>query len=303
MSVLVDIIGDIHGHADALERLLQLLGYRRRAGIYEHPKGRTAVFVGDFIDRGPRIRETLHIVKDMCDSGQATAVMGNHEFNAICFHTPHSERGGFFRDHSWKEINQHMATMEQFRYYRAEWDCFTEWFGTLPLWIDEENYRVIHACWDQEHIDYLMAHYEGMDPNFLAKATDHQGMPPEFHAVEELLKGKEERLPEGFSFRDKDGVQRYECRTRWWTSRFERETYGDYLMECPEQLYSQTLPEASRGGFQYEDSKPVFFGHYWMKGVPELTSPNAICLDFSVAKGGYLAAYSLDTRQLSWVCV
>jgi len=66
------------------------------------------VFVGDFIDRGPKIRETLHLVRDMVESGNALSVMGNHEFNAISFHTPHTENGGFFRDHTIKEINQHI---------------------------------------------------------------------------------------------------------------------------------------------------------------------------------------------------
>jgi hypothetical protein len=41
-----------------------------------------AVFVGDIIDRGPRIREALHIVHDMVEAGQALCIMGNHEFNA-----------------------------------------------------------------------------------------------------------------------------------------------------------------------------------------------------------------------------
>jgi hypothetical protein len=212
MQDRIDFIGDIHGHADALERLLQILGYRRKSGIYGHPQGRKAVFVGDFIDRGPRIRETLHIVKDMCDAGHASAVMGNHEFNAICFHTPHTEKGGFFRDHSWKEINQHMATLEQFRNYRAEWDHFLEWFKTLPLWIDEENYRVVHACWDPAHIATLSARFAGIDHDFLNRATDNENATPEYLAVEELLKGKEETLPDGLTFTDKDGAIRHECR-------------------------------------------------------------------------------------------
>ena len=46
-----DIIGDIHGQADALDRLLDLLGYRLSDGVRRHPDGRRAVFLGDFIDR------------------------------------------------------------------------------------------------------------------------------------------------------------------------------------------------------------------------------------------------------------
>ena len=82
-----DIIGDIHGHADELEALLKKLGYQLNDGTYSNNAGRKVVFLGDFIDRGPKIREVLHIVKNMCDNGHAMAIMGNHEFNAISLHT------------------------------------------------------------------------------------------------------------------------------------------------------------------------------------------------------------------------
>ena len=64
---MYDLIGDIHGHADALQKLLRELGYAKQKGIYRHPD-RQAIFFGDFIDRGPRIRETLEIVRpNGCD--------------------------------------------------------------------------------------------------------------------------------------------------------------------------------------------------------------------------------------------
>ena len=47
----------------------------------------------------------------------------------------------------------------------------------------------------------------------------------------------------------------------------------------------------SRTDYRYHERKPVFFGHYWLKDRPEITAPNAACLDFSVAKEGYLTAY------------
>ena len=54
-----DVIGDIHGHADALRRLLTRLDYREDAsGVFRHPL-RTVIFVGDYIDRGPQQRVTL----------------------------------------------------------------------------------------------------------------------------------------------------------------------------------------------------------------------------------------------------
>ncbi len=59
---MYDFIGDIHGHADKLEALLQQLGYQLVDGVYTHPQ-RKVIFVGDYIDRGPKIRETLQIIK------------------------------------------------------------------------------------------------------------------------------------------------------------------------------------------------------------------------------------------------
>jgi hypothetical protein len=48
----------------------------------------------------------------------------------------------------------------------------------------------------------------------------------------------------------------------------------------------------------YQSSeKPVFFGHYWLKGKPIILKDNICCLDYSIAKKGYLAAYSFDGEK------
>lgn len=70
-----DIIGDIHGCARELESLLGTLGYAD--GV--HPEGRTAVFVGDLVDRGPDSPAVLRRVMGMVGSGAALCVPGNHE--------------------------------------------------------------------------------------------------------------------------------------------------------------------------------------------------------------------------------
>ncbi|MFE6093607.1 polynucleotide kinase-phosphatase [Streptomyces massasporeus] len=70
-----DIIGDIHGCAAELEALLAKLGYVD--GV--HPEGRTAVFVGDLVDRGPDSPGVLRRVMAMVKSGNALCVPGNHE--------------------------------------------------------------------------------------------------------------------------------------------------------------------------------------------------------------------------------
>jgi hypothetical protein len=67
-----DTIGDVHGQADKLKRLLRVLGYEKIGGVYGSAD-RKAVFVGDLIDRGPAIGETLEIVKAMVDAGSGSA--------------------------------------------------------------------------------------------------------------------------------------------------------------------------------------------------------------------------------------
>src|SRR5579862_3568063 len=75
-----DIIGDIHGCCDELEALLSRLGYAPGAeGAWRHEAGRKAVFVGDLVDRGPRIADTLRLVIGMTKAGSAFCVPGNHD--------------------------------------------------------------------------------------------------------------------------------------------------------------------------------------------------------------------------------
>ncbi len=79
-----DIIGDIHGCGAELESLLEKLGYRRgEQGVYAHPEGRKAAFLGDFCDRGPRSADVLRLVMDMVGAGQALAVPGNHDVKLL----------------------------------------------------------------------------------------------------------------------------------------------------------------------------------------------------------------------------
>lgn len=71
-----DIVGDVHGCDDELAALLDRLGY---APDGQHPEGRRAVFLGDLVDRGPKVAEVLDRVKAMVEAGRALCVPGNHE--------------------------------------------------------------------------------------------------------------------------------------------------------------------------------------------------------------------------------
>jgi hypothetical protein len=297
---MYDLIGDIHGHAGPLVRLLGKLGYAGRDRVYAHPH-RRAIFLGDFIDRGPEIRETLAIVRAMVDAGTALAVMGNHELNALAFHSPDPfSPGEHLRRHNEANCHQHAETMRQLS--ASELTAALDWFRTLPLWLDLDGLRVIHACWDEA----LTRQLEGLtvDDDFLVAACRRDGRL--FSAVEALLKGKEARLPDGFTNTDKDGHVRRTARMRWFDAPAGH-TIRSYAIEeiaCDAPL-PQAVLDAARPYPRSE--KPVFVGHYWMRGErPELLSPNVACVDWSVAKGGFLCGYrwngeqSLDPANFVW---
>jgi protein phosphatase len=82
-----DIIGDVHGCGEELRALLDELGWvvsfdgvRHSA---RHPEGRTLVFLGDLVDRGPEVSEVLHLVMDLVAEGSAMCVPGNHEIKLL----------------------------------------------------------------------------------------------------------------------------------------------------------------------------------------------------------------------------
>jgi protein phosphatase len=88
-----DIIGDVHGCCDELEALLQQLGYAATLlgeedpvwgkKAYVHPEGRKAIFVGDLVDRGPRILDAVRLVRNMVRAGSALCVPGNHDMKLM----------------------------------------------------------------------------------------------------------------------------------------------------------------------------------------------------------------------------
>lgn len=290
-----DVIGDIHGHADRLTSLLKKLGYVSDGGVHRHPN-RKALFLGDFIDRGPAIRETLSIVRAMVDNGTALAVMGNHEYNAVAYATPAPE-GGFLRSHRPERVDQHRETLLAFEGAEGEWRDHLRWFTTLPLFLDLGGVRAVHACWHDDHNTHLQKLFDGRLTEGLLYDSCIRTK-PEHLVVEEVLKGRELPLPEGVTFKDKGGHVRRKARTRWWLPSqgmrpseylFGIEAEHDPLIDVPE-----------CDGYPI-DAPPVFIGHYWLTAeTPRLQTHNVACLDFSVAAGGFLCAYRWSgERRLS----
>lgn len=285
---MVDIIGDIHGYCSKLEELLKKMNYEKMNGAWKHPE-RKVIFVGDYIDRGPEIRETLRLVRNMVEAGAAIALMGNHEYNALAYHTPDG-KGGFLREHVADKTHQHSATLAQFYFYRDEWDSFLSWFRQLPIYYENDQLRCVHACWDQEHIDWLKANkYNTMTDQLLFDS--HNRDKHAYRVIEETLKGKEFDIPEKYQWKDKDGHLRKANRIKWWVKPHGSK-WGEFLFNCPDELKVKEFDAIIKVNVYPADAPPVFFGHYWLEDkFPVIQSSNVICVDYSVAKQGALVAY------------
>ncbi|MFF7023400.1 polynucleotide kinase-phosphatase [Streptomyces klenkii] len=139
-----DIIGDIHGCSSELETLLAKLGYEDGA----HPAGRTAVFVGDLVDRGPDSPGVLRRVMGMVAAGNALCVPGNHE----------NKLGRWLKGKKVQHSHGLAETIEQLERVDAEDPAFRE--------------RV------REFIDGLVSHYV-LDGGKLVVC--HAGLPEKYH--------------------------------------------------------------------------------------------------------------------------
>lgn len=303
-----DVIGDVHGNVDKLAGLLRKLGYGYHGGAWQHPT-RTAVFLGDFVDRGPSQVATYRLVRAMIDRGKALAVMGNHELNAIAYHTPDG-KGGFLRNHSTKNESQHRAFLDEVEDDAGLYKEIIDWFLDLPLWLDLPEIRVVHACWDDELMRGIGAKLrpgnklsrELMPDATTGKCNSYRadGYPrennPLFRAVETLLKGVEMDLPEGASYLDKDGHKRDSVRMQWWNSR--EGTFLELgLLPADQRSLLPPLPVPSGVLPGYASKKSLFLGHYWMTGQPSLLAPTIACVDYSAGKGGPLVAYRWSSEN------
>jgi hypothetical protein len=308
--------------------LLQKLGYVESNGAYRYPGNeRTVVFLGDYVDRGPKARETLQVVRAMRDAGTAIAMLGNHEFNMLSFWQKNGAGGGHFlkkmkdcylREHSFNKMAIHSRTIADFVGHKQEFLDALEFVKTLPLYLETDSFRAQHACFDASAIETLKR--EGIaclaDGNFdelIARANDEDCEYEDslFKPVSTLLKGPEMPLPEGEHYNDAEGVRRVRTRIAWWVNP-AKASFGELSFQpgVSMDIKADVLPAVRMRQYYGENERPVFFGHYWLVGPPKLIRDNVCCLDFSVAGyrgNGRLVAYrfdgeqKLDERKFVWV--
>lgn len=277
----LDIIGDVHGKREELEQLLMNMGYKALSGIWRHPQGRKALFVGDLVDRGADVAGVLKLVKAMGDAGEAIVLLGNHEFNLLCWYTS-DQMDNYLRPHTEKNAEVIIRSTEYFDRDPDAKEMYLEWFQRLPIRIEMNGARFVHAYWGQNEVD-LLAERNSLkacgwgDPAFRKL--------PVGIAVELLIKGPEVRLPQGYHTIDRQGSKRKKARCAWWKDG-RRHSLRDMIVPFTEQL--PEIPYRDEIGELHEwyapDQPPVFIGHYGFKEYPGLLSANVACVDY-VQKG------------------
>jgi diadenosine tetraphosphatase ApaH/serine/threonine PP2A family protein phosphatase len=244
----LDIVGDVHGEIDALRSLLVNLGYEEG----RHPEGRRLVFLGDLTDRGPDSPAVVDLVSAFVEEGWAQCVLGNHDLNILLKHRKHDNRwfyGEGFR-HDGSVIPQKLAD-------DAIRQQILDFFATLPLALERDDVRVVHACWKDEMIELarraddavsLYKHYRALIDIAGLDAIDRGLALQNCNPVKVLTSGLEERSAEPI---EAGGKVRHERRVPWWDD--------------------------------YEDVFCVF-GHYAEPDRSPLVTGRSFCVDFGVGK-------------------
>lgn len=241
-----DFIGDTHGDLASLEALLVKLGYQRCAADapWRHDS-RTAVFLGDFVDRGPDPLGVCDVVAAMVAAGSALAVMGNHDFNLATISTT-SAKGKPLRSHSPRHLAQSSISLDAIKADSERGSRAIAFLSRLPLWLDIPGAAaVVHACPNRASLDALspfLAADNAIRPSLDAWTALAALDSPIGDSRSDLLSGPECHVDT--PYRDADGNLRTEDRVEWW--RFS----------------------ASR-------KLPVFFGHYAAAEYDQVVFPSS----------------------------
>jgi hypothetical protein len=255
----IDIVGDIHGEIDALRDLLGHLGYSDDGS---HPEGRRLVFLGDLTDLGPDSPAVVEAVKRFVEADRAQCVLSNHDLNILLGDKKHDNHW-FFGEEWSLEGEGHPITPAVLA---DDTICQTvlNFFESLPLVLEREDIRVVHACWDESMVeiarkssDVLALYHQHKDQidtdhesrpklDKIDRGLEHQNRNP----VKVLTSGKERRVEVPF---EASGKMRYEERVRWWE--------------------------------EYDADEPLcVFGHYSVPEGESYSSAQAFCVDFGVAR-------------------
>jgi hypothetical protein len=286
-----DVIGDVHGKLEALKELLGRLGYRPEGGVWRNPE-RKAVFIGDLVDRGPDVAGVLALVKAMVDADEARVVMGNHEYGLLGWYSPNG-KGGFRRRHKEKYLKYMKPSLDFFEANPDAREVYLEWFRSMPLAVEIEGARFVHAYWSEGVIRRIGSGASLKDLGWNEPVFGNSKQ----RRVNVLLKGPEVKLPEGKAIVDRQGYEHQDARLNWWMID-QANDLREAVRPDSEHLAGMPIPEkARRLGPPAPHEPPVFFGHFGFSECPGLLGDNLACVDFQGKNADRIGAYRWSGEQ------
>ena len=293
---MYDIIGDLHGHYRLLTAMLKKLGYEKSGEGFRH-EGRKVIFTGDYINRGNEIRQTVRLIREMVESGNALAILGNHEFNAIIYFTL-DKSGRYFKKYGSHLKLPLLRTIEEYSTAPDELHDTIKWFRQLPFYLDLNEIRVVHGGWDIKHINTVEQYMNGQ-PKIKKKFIKEYLSNDELNmAVNTLLKGIEMQLPKDLIIKDSKGISHRNFRIKWWEpacgKTFRDASFGNRFILPEYTIPKEVIPPIE----PYEEHwPPLFFGHYCLDKQDLVIKNNLCCVDRCVTRSQNLSAYRWDGEK------
>ena len=207
----IDFIGDVHGELEALQRLLAHLGYRPDGS---HAAGRHLVFLGDLVDRGPDSPAVALLVRELVANHHASCILGNHEMNAMLGKKRTYNRWLGHHEGMSGPLEQAPQASPPTRSAKI-----LDFFRTLPVVLEHDALRVVHACWDDRAVEVLRRSGPDADVVSCLRVADDALRRAELVGIGPLCQSQSQShsavvvWPEIPAF---EGASRRTVRTPWW---------------------------------------------------------------------------------------
>ena len=298
----LDVVGDVHGEYQALQSLLGHLGYD---GEGSHPHGRKLVFVGDLCDRGPDSVGVIQWVERLVVSGNAFAILGNHELNLL--RGEHKDGSGWFFDERLDADQRYLPFTRPSPEQRVQ---ILDFLSGLPLALERDDLRVVHAAWQADEIEVARAvtahpahriydQFQDQVDSALRQDGRHQRYLDAKQTWQHRLEDEQLGIPFLEAIADYDVANQAGNPIRVLTSGVERKGSTPFFSS-----HKWRFVDRVQWWDEYDEVVPVIIGHYWRmaepvdrqsvgKGDPNLFEGvdahawhgrhrNVFCVDFSV---------------------
>jgi len=234
----------------------------------------------------------MKMVRKMVENGNALAILGNHELNALIVHAK-NKKGAPLVKSPRKNFLSVFKTMEEFSSKNEEWESHMKWLRSLPFFIETDGLRFVHACWSNDAIAYMKENLpSGKIKKKVIKALYKKPDSELSRNIWLVTKGVYFTMPGNLKIKNNKGVTPQSFRTRWWEKPAGK-TFNELSFESKYSLPEYTVPEQLLPiYYPYEDSEPLlFFGHYCRGNGPVIVKSNLCCLDSCVTSKKVLTAY------------